>query len=132
MSDYSDVFGREPEPWREPLGALRLTLWDESAPPRQVERARMECEALVRVLNERPPADQGKPQLTDDYDAGYAEGFHHGRSTPRDVTVTHEMADRAAQAFAVFASGQKLSHRELGVGRQAWIVALKAALGGGE
>ena len=66
MSDYSDIFGREPEPWREPLGALRLTLADESTTPWQVERARAECEALVKVLNEHPPADQGKPQVTDD------------------------------------------------------------------
>ena len=64
MSDYSDIFGREPEPWREPLGALRLTLADESATPWQIERARAECEALVKVLNEHPPADQGKPQVT--------------------------------------------------------------------
>lgn len=72
------------------------------------------------------------PQVTDDYDAGYGEGFHHGRSTPRDVTVTPEMVDRAAQASATFVTGKTLSRRELGIGRQAWIVALEAALGGGE
>jgi hypothetical protein len=48
MSDYQEIFGREPEPWREPLGALRLTLTGE---PVDVERARSECEALVKVLN---------------------------------------------------------------------------------
>ena len=68
MSDYSDIFGREPEPWREPLGALRLTLADEILSPWQIDRARAECEALVRVLNEHPPADQGKPQ--DEYVRG--------------------------------------------------------------
>lgn len=50
-ADYRDVFGRNPEPWRTPLGALRLTLADESGPPWQLERARAECEELVRVLN---------------------------------------------------------------------------------
>ena len=65
MSDYSEIFGRELEPWREPLGALRLTLADEHGPSWQIERARAECEALVKVLNEYPPADQGKPQITE-------------------------------------------------------------------
>lgn len=51
MSDYSDIFGREPEPWREPLGALRLTL---TGPVESVDvkRAQHEIEELVRVLNE--------------------------------------------------------------------------------
>lgn len=43
------------ESWRLPLGALRLTLADESAPPWQLERARAECEELVKVLNDSPP-----------------------------------------------------------------------------
>lgn len=50
LSDYKDVFGCEPEPWREPLGALRLTLMGDE--PWVLERARAECEWLVRVLNE--------------------------------------------------------------------------------
>ena len=50
-ADYREVFGRDPEPWRLPLGALRLTLADESAPSWQLDRARAECEALVKVLN---------------------------------------------------------------------------------
>ena len=49
MSDYSDIFGREPEPWREPLGALRLTLTG-PAESVDVERAQHEVEVLVRVL----------------------------------------------------------------------------------
>ena len=48
VSDYREVFGREPEPWREPLGALRLTLAGDTL---DVERARSELEALVKVLN---------------------------------------------------------------------------------
>lgn len=49
--DYRDIFGRDPEPWREPLGALRLTLASDAAEPWQLERARAECEWLVRALN---------------------------------------------------------------------------------
>lgn len=55
MSDYKQIFGREPEPWREPLGALRLTLWDDNPPEWQIERARDELEWLTRVLNGVPP-----------------------------------------------------------------------------
>ena len=51
-SNYQQVFGRKPEAWREPLGALRLTLHDQSAPPWQLQRARDEVEWLVQVLNE--------------------------------------------------------------------------------
>lgn len=51
-ADYREVFGRDSEPWRAPLGALRLTLADETAPDWQLERARAECEELVRVLND--------------------------------------------------------------------------------
>ena len=54
VSDYSDVFGREPEAWRGPLGALRLTLADDAASA-QISRARAECEELVRVLNQMEP-----------------------------------------------------------------------------
>lgn len=41
------------EPWREALGALRLTLWDDSDDTEewQLERARDEVEWLCRVLN---------------------------------------------------------------------------------
>ena len=44
------VFGREPEDWRGPLGALRLTL---AGDPDKVDvvRAQHEVEELVRVLN---------------------------------------------------------------------------------
>lgn len=49
IADYRDVFGKDPEPWREPLGALRLTLAGDD--PWTLERARGECEELVRVLN---------------------------------------------------------------------------------
>ena len=57
-ADYRDVFGKDPEPWREPLGALRLTLSDETEPPWTLERARAECEELVRVLNEAEVTDE--------------------------------------------------------------------------
>lgn len=48
--DYYEVFGRDPEPWREPLGALRLTL---TGHPDTVDvtRAQHEVEWLTRVLN---------------------------------------------------------------------------------
>lgn len=47
-SDYAQIFGREPEAWRDPLGALRLTLAGE---PVDIPRARHEIEVLVLVLN---------------------------------------------------------------------------------
>lgn len=50
-SDYYEVFGSKPEPWRAPLGALRMTLWDETQPPWTIQRARDEVEWLTRVLN---------------------------------------------------------------------------------
>lgn len=47
------------ERWREPLGALRLTLWDDNPPEWQLERARNEVEWLTRVLNGvQPEGDQ--------------------------------------------------------------------------
>lgn len=51
VSDYEQVFGKLAEPWREPLGALRLTLWDEDQPDWTIQRARDEVEWLCRVLN---------------------------------------------------------------------------------
>ena len=50
MSDYQEIFGRRAEGWREPLGALRLTLMGD---PDKVDvvRAQHEVEELVRVLN---------------------------------------------------------------------------------
>ena len=50
MSDYREIFGRKPEPWREPLGALRITLMGD---PDKVDvpRAQAEVEELVRALN---------------------------------------------------------------------------------
>lgn len=52
-NDYKQVFGRNPEVWREPLGALRLTLWADSAsgPEWTIARARDEVEWLCRVMN---------------------------------------------------------------------------------
>ena len=51
-TDYIEVFGTPPEPWRSPLGALRLTLADANDKV-DIDRARAECEELVRVLNEK-------------------------------------------------------------------------------
>lgn len=50
MDDYEYVFGQQAEDWREPLGALRLTLYGD---PDKVDvvRAQHEVEELVRVLN---------------------------------------------------------------------------------
>lgn len=50
-SDYKQIFGREPETWRDPLGALRMTLWTDPAPDWAIDRARDEVEWLCRVLN---------------------------------------------------------------------------------
>lgn len=50
-SDYKQVFGRNSEAWREPLGALRLTPWTDPAPEWTIDRARDEVEWLCRVLN---------------------------------------------------------------------------------
>lgn len=49
-ADYRSIFGRNPEPWREPLGALRLTLAGD-ADKVDVVRAQHEIEWLTRVLN---------------------------------------------------------------------------------
>lgn len=54
MSDYAEIFGREPEPWRGPLGAVRLTAWGD---PVDVPRLRHEVEELVRVLNQEAGCD---------------------------------------------------------------------------
>lgn len=51
-TDYREIFGKNPDRWRVPLGALLLTLADETAPPWQLARARDEAEELKRVLNE--------------------------------------------------------------------------------
>lgn len=40
--------------WREPLGALRITPWDDNPPDWQIQRARNEVEWLTRVLNGLP------------------------------------------------------------------------------
>ncbi len=48
--EYHSIFGRNPEPWREPLGALRLTLAGD-ADKVDVVRAQHEIEWLTRVLN---------------------------------------------------------------------------------
>lgn len=55
--DYREIFGRDPEPWREPLGALRLTL---TGNPEDIDvmRAQAECEELVRIINEHVPFDK--------------------------------------------------------------------------
>lgn len=58
MSDYGEIFGREPERWREPLGALLLTLTGDPEKV-DVERAQEEVEELVKVLKQRPPAAHG-------------------------------------------------------------------------
>lgn len=50
--DYREVFGKSPEPWREPLGALILTLAG-SPDDVDVRRAQIECEELTRVLNKQ-------------------------------------------------------------------------------
>lgn len=47
-ADYREIFGRDPEPWRMALGALRITIHSE---PVDIERARAEIEELTRVLN---------------------------------------------------------------------------------
>lgn len=48
--DYFEIFRTYPETWREPLGALRLTLTGDPATV-DVVRAQHEVEELVRVLN---------------------------------------------------------------------------------
>lgn len=53
------------EAWREPLGALRLTLWDENPPEWQIERARNEVEWLCRVLNGVTDGEEGPVAMKD-------------------------------------------------------------------
>lgn len=49
--EHFEVFGKYPERWRGPLGALRMTLWGDPNGV-DVQRAQHECEELVRILNE--------------------------------------------------------------------------------
>lgn len=67
MSDYSEIFGREPELWRGPLGALRLTL---TGDPEKVDviRAQGEVEALVKVLNEHLSVVPEGPEVEWEYE----------------------------------------------------------------
>lgn len=51
-NEYREIFGADPEPWRQPLGALRLTLTGDPATV-DVVRAQHEVEELVRILNGR-------------------------------------------------------------------------------
>lgn len=51
-NDYREIFNTDPEPWRQPLGALRLTLRGDPATV-DVVRAQHEVEELVRILNGR-------------------------------------------------------------------------------
>ena len=65
-SDYKQVFGRNPEAWREPLGALRLTLWDDNPPEWQtIDRARNEVEWLCRVLNGVTDGSEGPVRMAE-------------------------------------------------------------------
>lgn len=48
--DYREVFKKSPEPWRDPLGSLRLTLTGDPDAV-DVKRAQIEVERLVKVLN---------------------------------------------------------------------------------
>lgn len=51
---------------------------------------------------------EARPEITDDYEVGYAEGFHHGRSTPAPREITDEMVERAARAHHIFVWGDDL------------------------
>lgn len=51
MEEYREIFGQYPEVWREPLGALLLTLATDVV---DIDRARIEARELSRVLNEFP------------------------------------------------------------------------------
>jgi len=98
--DYREVFGASAEPWREPLGALRLTLADQTAPYWQVERARAECEALVKALNEsaaehdRQVADETARRVWAEA-ARVARSYDAGWGTVQ-VTIAEEFESYAA------------------------------------
>lgn len=53
------------ELWREPLGALRITLWDDNPPAWQIKRARNEVEWLCRVLNGVTDGSEGPVAMAD-------------------------------------------------------------------
>lgn len=89
-ADYREVFGRNPEPWRAPLGALRLTIhtdpefryngWN--------QRLKDEVEELVRVLNTEP-GDGKKPNGR--------HGFHHIHSNITECGIAYRDEDRMWQ-----------------------------------
>lgn len=47
------------------------------------------------------------PAGADDYEAGYAEGFHHGRSTPAEREITDEMVRDALNEYLRAETGGK-------------------------
>lgn len=88
-AEYRKKYGRYPEPWRAPLGALRLTLAGDE--PWRLERARAECEELVRVLNEVTP-------ITDEQVEAACAGFYNNAdgltSWARLTRIERPLADR--------------------------------------
>ena len=64
-NDYKQVFGRGPEAWREPLGALRMTLWGGADALGTIDRARNEVEWLCRVLNGVTDGSEGPVAMAD-------------------------------------------------------------------
>lgn len=102
MSDYSEIFGREPEPWRQPLGALRLTLTGDAAKV-DVERAQAEVEDLVKVLNQHPPVEP-------DWEYGISSG--HGSV---NYVGTRERVDEWVKSFekagAPLSDGERIVRR---------------------
>ena len=64
-SDYKQVFGRNPEAWREPLGALRMTLWGTEMGGPMIDRARDEVEWLCRVLNGVTDGSEGSVPMAE-------------------------------------------------------------------
>jgi len=53
------------EAWREPLGALRITLWDDNPPELQIDRTRDEVERLCGLLNGVTEGSEGMVRMKD-------------------------------------------------------------------
>lgn len=69
--DYKDVFGRHPEIWRTPLGALILTLAGE---PVDIPRAREEVRRLALALEGTPEENVPDESVTYDLEAAVFPG----------------------------------------------------------
>lgn len=66
--------------------------------------------------------------MEDDYEAGYAEGFHHGRSTLAVLPVTDTQVERAARKYHELGNGSGSFDRMADHYRATLLFRIRAAL----